>query len=171
MNCNVSRAFQYVSLGVHRIWALPPGSPHSASVKRGISKAFFDIYNLAVGVASKGAHTPVFQVQYRDAPFPDFSFDRLSKSAVNEPPSKFPKGAVRRVMPSSVALWNSPANDSHYGEQCPFPEPFFHTLQGPFKGAVPPSSPRKAPIVWGAPLPFFFCLAKNPLKQPLLLVP
>jgi len=34
-----------------------------------------------------------------------------------------------------------------YGVKCAFPEPIFHTLQGPIKGTVPPSSPRKALIV------------------------
>jgi hypothetical protein len=51
---------------------------------------------ISFGVPTKGALPPGSSQRaaiVRDAPFPEPSFIRLSKSLVNEPPSKFPSGA------------------------------------------------------------------------------
>jgi hypothetical protein len=93
MKCTFSRAFYYMSLGVLSMGALPPGSPHGASVKREMlpSKAFPD---MSRRVPSKDTSPPgsYYEAPYieKDVPFPEPSFTYLYKSPAKEPPFQVP---------------------------------------------------------------------------------
>jgi hypothetical protein len=73
------------------IQALPPGFPHGASVKREMLhfQTFHDMAYVTFRTPSKEAFPPGSTRRTtieRDAPFPEPSFVRLSKSPVNDPP-------------------------------------------------------------------------------------